>query len=127
MATATVDPVLMVVEDEERLSFSMRQFLTQRGFQVRLAHTAAAALAFLDQGPPDAAILDVHLPDGSGLDVLERLRQMGMATPVVVITADDSQPVRQRAEQLGFTAFLTKPVQPLELLRVLEQVLRPGP
>jgi DNA-binding response OmpR family regulator len=117
----------MVVEDEERLSLAMRRFFTQHGFQVRLAHSEAAALELLDEGSPDAAILDVHLPDGSGLDVLERLRHLRMVIPVVVITADDSQPIRQRAEQLGLAAFLTKPVQPLELLRILEQVLRQAP
>jgi CheY-like chemotaxis protein len=47
--------------------------------------------------------------------------------PVVVITADDSQPVRERAEGLGLAAFLTKPVQPVELLRILEQGLRQAP
>ena len=71
MAHAIVHQVLMVVEDDERLSVSMGRFLAQHGFQVRLAHTEAAALELLEEGPPDAAILDVHLPDGSGLDVLE--------------------------------------------------------
>jgi DNA-binding response OmpR family regulator len=126
MTAGTVHLVLLVVEDDEKLSLSMQRFLTQRGFQVRPAHTAAGALQLLHEGPPDAAILDVHLPDGSGLDVLERMRGEGATIPVVVITADDSQPVRQRAERLGFAAFLTKPVQPLEFLRILEQVLRPG-
>jgi DNA-binding response OmpR family regulator len=119
--------VLLVVEDDEKLSLSMQRFLTLRGFQVRLAHTEATALELLEEGPPDAAILDVHLPDGSGLDVLERMRDEGAAIPVVVVTADDSQPVRLRAERLGVTAFLTKPVQPLELLRILGQVLRQAP
>jgi len=58
------------------------------------------------------------------LDVLERMRDEGTAIPAVVITADDSQAIRLRAARLGVAAFLTKPVQPLELLRILEQVLR---
>jgi DNA-binding response OmpR family regulator len=124
MVAGTFHFGLLVVEDDEELSRSMGRFLRQRGFRVHLAQTEAAALALLEAEPPDAAILDVHLPDGSGLDVLERMRDEGTAIPAVVITADDSQAIRLRAARLGVAAFLTKPVQPLELLRILEQVLR---
>lgn len=119
-----VHQVLLVVEDDEKLSRSMERFLTQRGFVVRRVGTEAGALETLGAEAPDAAILDVHLPDGSGLDVLEHLRQDGAAIPAIVMTADDSLAVRQRAEQLGVAAFLTKPVQPLELLRILRQALQ---
>jgi DNA-binding response OmpR family regulator len=116
--------VLLVVEDDEKLARSMRRFLTRRGFSVRLAETESHALAVLDEATPDAAILDVHLAGGSGLDVLEHLRQAGASIPTIVMTADDSLAVRQRAEQLGVAAFLPKPVQPLELLRILQQALQ---
>lgn len=122
MAPATL--VLMVVEDDEKLARSMGRFLTQRGFRVRLAQSEAGALELLENGLPDAAILDVRLPDGSGLDVLEHMRQAAPAVPAIVMTADDSLATRQRAEQLGVIAFLTKPVRPLDLLNILEQILR---
>lgn len=122
---AVVQFVLLMVEDDEKLSRSMGRFLTQRGFVVRRVGTEAGALESLGEATPDAAILDVQLPDGSGLDVLEHMRRDGGSIPVIVMTANDSLPVRQRAEQLGVAAFLTKPVQPLELLRILQQAL-PG-
>jgi two-component system response regulator HydG len=121
---AAVHLLLLVVEDDAKLARSMGRFLTQRGFVVRLTETEAGALEVLDEATPDAVLLDVHLPDGSGLDVLEHLRQGGAATPAIVMTANDSLAVRQRAEQLGVAAFLTKPVQPLELLRILQQALQ---
>ncbi len=116
--------VLLVVEDDEKLARSMGRFLSQRGFDVRRVETKAGAREVLGETTPDAAILDVHLPDGSGLDVLEHLRQAGASIPAIVTTADDSLAVRQRAEQLGVAAFLAKPVQPLELLRILRQALQ---
>jgi two-component system response regulator HydG len=119
--------VLLVVEDDEKLARSMGRFLSQRGFVVRLVETEAGALEMLGEATPEAAILDVHLADGSGLDVLEHLRQVGASIPAIVMTADDSLAVRQRAERLGVAAFLTKPVQPLDLLRVLQQTLRQAP
>ncbi len=124
---AAVHLVLLVVEDDEKLARSMGRFLSQRGFVVRLVETEAGALEMLGEATPDAAILDVHLSDGSGLDVLEHLRQAGASIPAIVMTADDSLAVRQRAERLGVAAFLTKPVRPLELLRILQQALPPSP
>jgi DNA-binding response OmpR family regulator len=116
--------VLLVVEDDEKLARSMGRFLTQRGFVVRVVETEAGALEVLDEVMPDAAILDVRLPDGSGLNVLEHLRRAGASLPAIVITADDSLAMRQRAERLGVAAFLTKPVQPLKLLHLLQQSLK---
>lgn len=121
---AAVQLVLLVVEDDEQLARSMGRFLTQRGFIVRLTETETGALKLLEEAMPDAAILDVHLAAGSGLGVLEHLRQVGASIPAIVMTADDSLAVRQRAEQLGVAAFLPKPVQPLELLRILQQALQ---
>lgn len=122
---AAVQIALLIVEDDEKLSRSMERFLTQRGFVVHLVGTQAGAIAALGKATPDAAILDVHLPDGSGLHVLEYLRQVGSSIPAIVMTANDSLAVRRRAEQLRVSAFLTKPVQPLELLRILQEAL-PG-
>ena len=118
---------ILVVEDEKRIADDIAAALRASGYVVDLAGDGDDAWFRGGTETYDAAILDVHLPDGSGLDVLERMRDEGAAIPVVVITADDSQPVRLRAERLGVTAFLTKPVQPLELLRILEQVLRQAP
>jgi len=115
--------VLLVVEDDDKLARSMGRFFSQRGFVVRLVGTKAGAQAALGERAPDVVILDVHLPDGSGLDVLEHLRQEGATIPAIVMTADDSLAVRERAERLGVAAFLTKPVQPLELLHILQQAL----
>jgi DNA-binding response OmpR family regulator len=124
MSSAPFQMELLVVEDDEKLSRSIVRFLSRHGFGVHLVQTKADALELLEDGSPKAVILDVHLPDGSGLEVLEHMRRKGTVIPVVVMTADDSLSVRQWAERLGVVAFLIKPAQPLELLRILEQVLR---
>ncbi|HXG12058.1 MAG TPA: response regulator [Gemmataceae bacterium] len=115
--------VLLIVEDDEKLCVSMQRFLVQRGYRVWVATTEAAALASLSQVHPEAAVVDLHLPDGSGFHVLEVMRDQGFNIPVILMTADDSYAARQRAQQLGVFAFLTKPVQPFELLRQLERAV----
>jgi two-component system response regulator QseB len=118
--------VLLIVEDDEKLCVSMQRFLTQRGYRVWIATTEAAALDSLGRVRPEAAVLDLHLPDGSGFHVLEVMRDQGFDIPVILVTADDSYAARQRAQEFGVFAFLTKPVQPLELLRQLQRAVERG-
>lgn len=115
--------MLLLVEDDEKLCLSMERFLSRRGYQVAIALTAAGALERLERLQPQAAIVDLHLPDDTGLHVLEMMRARGHAIPVILVTADDAPGTRELAEACGVFAFLTKPVQPLELLRQLERAL----
>src|SRR5579871_4734925 len=78
---------LFLIEDEEEIAFLIRKHLERARHQVTRCRTGADALIVLTNSTFDLVILDNHLPDMTGLDLLQRLRREGIALPVVMITA----------------------------------------
>lgn len=116
---ATSPRHLLVVDDEPHIGLVLRPFLEQLGYRVSLARNLAEArVAFGAEpnAPPDGLLLDLHLPDGSGLDFLRDLRaQSGTARlPVLVLTAEGEDRVLREARKLG-AALVTKPFSPTKL------------
>lgn len=113
---------LLVVDDEPHIGLLLRPRLEQLGYRVTLARTLAQARTALEganrASPPslDALLLDLHLPDGSGLDLLRELRAAAASRelPVIVLTAEGDDRVLGEAENLGAT-LLTKPFSPTKL------------
>tara|TARA_R110002167_G_scaffold3282_4_gene15834 strand:+ start:1111 stop:2502 length:1392 start_codon:yes stop_codon:yes gene_type:complete len=93
-------------------------------YQVRVAHSIAEANALLDSGSVDLLLVDVRLPDGSGLDILERVRQQDAMTPVILMTAHGSVDMAVEAMRLGASDFLTKPFERTRLLVTLANALK---
>ena len=95
----------------------LRPFLEQLGYRVSFARTIGEARTALGaQGPPDGVLLDLHLPDGSGLDFLRDLRAQSSTArlPVLVLTAEGEDRVLREARRLG-SALVTKPFSPTKL------------
>ena len=121
-----IRPRILVVEDDESvirmLGFSFRS----AGFDTTEVATGAEALRILKQHPPDAAVLDLQLPDGQGGAVLDRLRQLNERTkssPVwIVISALDREEATRRYGPLG-SRFLAKPFDPWDLVAMLKNLL----
>lgn len=109
---------LLVVDDEPHIGLLLRPHLERLGYRVTLARTLAEARAALsDRGRPlDGVLLDLHLPDGSGLDLLRELREhpATRGLPVMVLTAEGEERILGEAEDLG-AALLTKPFSPSKL------------
>jgi two-component system CitB family response regulator len=101
----------LVVEDDFRVAEVHRGFLERLpGFEIAgVAHTGADALALVEQLRPDLVLLDVYLPDRSGLDVLRRLRERGENVDVVAITAANDVETLRAAMQGGVVHYLVKP------------------
>jgi DNA-binding response OmpR family regulator len=120
---------VLLVDDEPHIGRLLEPQLEERGHRVTLAHTLAQARAIMAGHPVDAVLLDVHLPDGSGLDWLRELREAPRtrALPVVVLTAEGEERIHRAAEQLGATV-LTKPFSPSKLATRVGDMLgtRPG-
>ena len=106
---------VLVVDDEPDLAETCERLLTLAGWKVTTAISRAGALAALAAGPPPAlALVDRHLSDGDGLDVLRAARALG--TPVIVMSGRTSEENRRRTLAEGAVRFLTKPFIARELL-----------
>ena len=116
-------PRVLVVDDEKQILRALRTSLRAAGYDVETAETAEGALAAAAMHPPEAVILDLVLPDGSGTDVCRELRTWSSA-PVIVLSAVGDEGEKVAALDAGADDYVTKPVGIDELLARLRAVLR---
>jgi DNA-binding response OmpR family regulator len=123
--TGDHQPTVLVVEDDEPTRLAMTTILVQEGYLVLNAATGHDALANLRMplSSIDVVILDVHLPDVSGIDLCERLREMYPKLPVVVCTGEANPAEVARLLELGVHRYFEKPVSPEEILATVEAAL----
>lgn len=113
---------VLVVEDHDLVATAMTILLESGGHLVRCTPTVAGGLEAVRDWDPDIVMLDLTLPDGSGLDLLERLREEGGEPPVVVaLTGHDDPATVERCRAAGCRDVLLKPVPARELLQLVEQ------
>jgi two-component system response regulator QseB len=115
---------ILVVEDDPVLSDGLKVGLGLDGSVVDSVAACADALAALAAARFDAMVLDIMLPDGSGLDVLKEMRERGDATPVILLTALDDPPDRVRGLDTGADDYLGKPFDLDELAARLRAIAR---
>ncbi|HET7296809.1 MAG TPA: response regulator [Gemmatimonadales bacterium] len=121
---------LLVVDDEPHIGLLLRPHLERLGYAVSLARTLREARGVLADAaaPLDAMLLDLHLPDGSGLELLRELRARPATRrfPVIVLTAEGEERVLNEAEELG-AGLLTKPFSPTKLTARIAALLGDAP
>ena len=103
-------PAILIVDDEKLLRWSVRRKCEEWGYAVEEAADVASTLSALSASMPDLLLLDVRLPDGSGVELLRRLREEGMTVPAILITADPQFEDVKSAIRLGAYDYLTKPI-----------------
>ncbi|HZQ71051.1 MAG TPA: sigma-54 dependent transcriptional regulator [Terriglobales bacterium] len=106
---------ILVVDDERLVRWSLRQKCEEWGYHVAEAETGEAALKLAQHESPDLILLDVRLPDMSGLEVLEQMKKNGDARAVIMITADPQLDDVKHALKLGAYDFVGKPLDFEEL------------
>jgi len=116
-------PRVLVVDDERQILRALRTSLRGAGYEVETAETAETALAAAAMRPPEAVILDLVLPDGTGTEVCRELRAWSSA-PVIVLSAVGEEREKVAALDAGADDYVTKPVGIDELLARLRAVLR---
>ncbi len=107
---------LLVIDDEPEIRESLEALLGSEGFAVELASAGQAGLRRLEKKPFDLVLLDVALPDQSGLEVLQQIRAANPTLPVVMITAYGSVESAVEAMRLGASNYITKPWDNEQLL-----------
>jgi two-component system KDP operon response regulator KdpE len=116
---------VLVIDDEPEITRALRSILTAHGFDPILAATADEGLDLLQRRRPDILLLDMVLPDKSGLDVTRIIRQdLALDLPIIVLSAYGEEESKVQALDLGADDFLTKPFGVKELLARMRAALR---
>ncbi len=118
---------LLVVDDDERIRTLLRQFLIRAGFWVSGARDAAHARRLLDGLEFDLIVLDVMMPGEDGISLTRALRQQGVLTPILLLTARGETENRIEGLEAGADDYLAKPFEPRELLLRINAILRRMP
>ena len=116
-------PVVFIVDDDRSMCEALQRLLGTVGLK---AHTFGSAHEFMSAKRPDAPsclVLDVRLPDLSGLDLQRRLLDMDPPMPIVIITAYADIPMTVQAVKAGAVEFLTKPFRDQELLDAVQEAI----
>jgi two-component system KDP operon response regulator KdpE len=114
---------VLVVDDEPQILRALRVILRNAGYEVATAATKSEALDAVAVRPPDAMVLDLVLPDGSGVDVTSEVRAWS-SLPIIVLSAVGDEREKVRALDVGADDYITKPFGTEELLARLRAVLR---
>ncbi len=114
---------VLVCDDELRIIRALKVILRDGGFEILATATAKEALDAAALESPDAAIIDLVLPDGDGVDVCARLRSWS-EMPIIVLSAVGDEEEKVRALEAGADDYVTKPFGPRELVARLEAALR---
>ncbi len=114
---------ILVCDDEPQIVRALRVVLREAGFEVAATSTCAEALDAASVRPPDAAIIDLMLPDGRGTDVCREIRTWS-EMPIIVLSAVGDENEKVEALEAGADDYVTKPFGPRELVARLEAILR---
>ncbi|KRR28959.1 hypothetical protein CQ13_19205 [Bradyrhizobium retamae] len=117
-------PIVAIVDDDEAVREALSELLLVLDLSCRTFDRAEVFMAEYVAGSFDCLITDVRMPGHSGLDLLQHLRSIGSAIPVIVITADTNPATPSHAMRYGAYAYLTKPIETEALLRHLQSAMR---
>ena len=115
---------ILVIDDEKVILESLTMFLTEKGYSVENAATAAEGREKAERLNPNVVILDMRLPDGNGLDLLKELRGRNREMPVIMITAFHDMDSTIKAIKHGATEYITKPIDADELERAVRRAMK---
>ena len=117
---------ILVVEDDRNISDLIRMYLDKEGFEVRIAYDGGKAVEEFEKQKPDLVLLDIMLPDGNGLRLLEHIKELRKRENVIIISARNSLEDKVLGLEQGADDYLPKPFHTAELLARIRSVLRRG-
>ena len=114
---------VVIVDDDDAVRDSLSVLLTLAGFIVRSCKSAAGLENVMTAGKVDCLVIDVHMPDMSGCELVEQLNSNGSSVPVILISGNIDAAIKGRAEKAGVTHFLEKPFSDHELINSIHQLV----
>ena len=115
---------ILIIEDNVYLLQGMKEYLSAEGYFCELATTMGTALEKISLYEYDCILLDISLPDGNGLSVLQKLKELNKAEGVIIISAKDSLDDKLKGLEIGADDYLTKPFHLAELSMRIRAVIR---
>jgi CheY-like chemotaxis protein len=115
---------IIIIEDSAYTRAKMRAVLEAEGHEIVEASNGTRGLQIVFAGNPDCVILDLIMPEIDGIKLLKAIRDKDSKIPVLVVTADIQESVRQQCMDMGATAFLSKPVKEEELRSTVRKIIQ---
>jgi DNA-binding response OmpR family regulator len=115
---------ILIIEDEESILMALDDNLSLEGYEVKSAKDGLQGLAMAKEKGHDLIILDIMLPRMDGFEVCRQLRQAGVGTPILMLTAKSQEIDKVLGLELGADDYVTKPFSPRELLARIKAILR---
>ena len=115
---------ILIVDDETNVRLNYRITLETEGYEIFEAGSAALALEELVEGSFAVAILDLRMPEMDGLELLAKMREVGITVPAIIVTAYSDVPNAVKAMKLGAIDFLQKPLRPEDLRSIVAEILK---
>lgn len=117
---------ILLVDDSTLIQWVLKTALEGASYKVEMAGDGVEAMAKLTSGlKPDLIITDLNMPNMNGIELIRKARALLRFTPIIVLTTESQGAKRDEAKQLGATGWLTKPVEPADLLKIIQRVM-PG-
>ncbi|MNK10418.1 Transcriptional regulatory protein ZraR [compost metagenome] len=115
---------VLIIEDDSTFAQIIEGFLTKNNFEVTTVSNVAKALKLIAHEDFQLLLIDYRLPDGTGIDVLNHRRETGLAVPAIIMTSFNDVRTAVKAIHLGASDYITKPINPDELLMVIDNALQ---
>jgi DNA-binding response OmpR family regulator len=115
---------ILIIEDEERILMGLEDDLKIEGYQISSATDGLKGFAMSKEQPWDLIILDIMLPKMNGFEVCKQLRQAGITTPVLMLTAKSQEIDKVLGLEIGADDYVTKPFSPRELIARVNAIIR---
>src|SRR5688572_2680760 len=115
---------ILIVEDEPNMSRGLKDNLEFEGYEVDLAENGTLGLGAILSNPYALVVMDVMMPEMSGLEVCKKVREAGIAVPIILLTAKSEEIDKVLGLELGADDYITKPFSLRELLARIKAVLR---
>lgn len=113
----------LVVDDEKGICLQLKQFIEDRGYHAFGALTGESALKIAKEQKPNIVILDIRMPGLNGIDVLREIKRMNPKIRVIMLTGYEDETTRSISQELGASAYMTKPYNFDEIFRIARKLI----
>jgi FixJ family two-component response regulator len=117
-------PWIAIVDDDPSVLKALARLLKARGIEVRTYTSARDFLTSLPDGRPECLVVDLQMPEMTGLELQRHLIRTGIRIPTIVITAHNEGEMRELCKSMGASDFLSKPLQDTSLLAAIDKATR---